>query len=41
MVTCAGGAGMNGDVAEEQLRLRQAAEVLRGQLSGADRPPRR
>ncbi|MFG2359708.1 hypothetical protein [Streptomyces sp. NPDC048521] len=30
--TSAGGAGMNGDVAEEQLRLRRAAEVLRGQL---------
>ncbi|MGW9047753.1 hypothetical protein ACWGQL_35210 [Streptomyces lydicus] len=31
--TSAGGAGMNGDGAEEQLRLRQAAEVLRGQLA--------
>ncbi|MFF8786710.1 hypothetical protein [Streptomyces sp. NPDC015125] len=31
--TSAGGAGMNGDGGEEQLRLRQAAEVLRGQLT--------
>lgn len=30
--TSAGGAGMNGDDGEEQLRLRQAADVLRGQL---------